>query len=205
MASTLRKVAVAALHAFLKHCNDTDATIRPGMISQLIPLLHSNLEDYESTTRELSCACLSMVLEHISVETFCAIWQTNYRVIDTICPQLLELLDDSHDPVRIAACMALEKYLALAHGASISSSSSFDLDLSSVENVTTSLLIQLDDPDKEVQDSVFQVLSELLQLHSNEEYVDIKVVDMMKKYIKVSLASHRDASYCQILLAKIEQ
>ena len=206
MASTLRKVAVAALHAFLKHCNDTDATIRPGMISQLIPLLHSNLEDYESTTRELSCACLSMVLEHISVETFCAIWQTNYRVIDTICPQLLELLDDSHDPVRIAACMALEKYLALAHGASISSSSSFDLDLSSVENVTTSLLIQLDDPDKEVQDSVFQVLSELLQLHSNEEYViDIKVVDMMKKHIKVSLASHRDASYSQILLAKIEQ
>ena len=206
MASTLRKVAVAALHAFLKHCNDTDATIRPEMISQLIPLLHSNLEDYESTTRELSCACLSMVLQHISIETFCAIWQTNYRVIDTICPQLLELLDDSHDPVRIAACVALEKYLALAHVASVSSSSSFDLDLSSVENIITSLLIQLDDPDKEVQDSVFQVLSELLQLHSNEEYViDIKVVDMMKKHIKVSLASHRDASYCQMLLAKIEQ
>eukprot|EP00578_Thalassiosira_sp_NH16_P018954 CAMPEP_0181092050 /NCGR_PEP_ID=MMETSP1071-20121207/8720_1 /TAXON_ID=35127 /ORGANISM="Thalassiosira sp., Strain NH16" /LENGTH=323 /DNA_ID=CAMNT_0023174221 /DNA_START=165 /DNA_END=1134 /DNA_ORIENTATION=+ len=109
-----------------------------------------NLEDTESTTRELTCVCLSLVLEEqVSTETFSKIWETNARVIDTLYPRLLELLDDCHNPVRMAACIALEKFLALAHAAA--AKSSFDLGLSSLENITSSLLIQLDDPDQEIQ------------------------------------------------------
>ena len=115
------------------HSQTCKGKLHPEMISHLLPVLHSNLEDSESTIRELSCVCLSMVLEQVSVDTFSKIWETNEQVIDTLCPRLLQLLDDSHDPVQVSACSALEKYLTLAHNATASSESSFELGLSSMK------------------------------------------------------------------------
>ncbi|KAL7549988.1 hypothetical protein ACHAWF_013244 [Thalassiosira exigua] len=218
LASALRKLSAATLFSLLSHqsnhreqrhqgCNEaTSGFLHPEAVSNLIPLLHSNLDDTESTTRELSCACLSLVLEHVSVETFCSIWEANTRVIDTLYPRLLELLDDSHDPVRIAACNALEGFLYLE--CSVASNSSFRLGLSSLENITSSLLIQLDDPDVEIQERVFRVLSSLLELqYQKNKCTHLErgkgVVEMMKRLFEESLSSHRDGSYCHSLLEKI--
>mmetsp|Transcript_27324 Transcript_27324/g.65668 ORF Transcript_27324/g.65668 Transcript_27324/m.65668 type:complete len:607 (+) Transcript_27324:502-2322(+) len=217
MASALRKLAAATLYCLLSHCQKKEHTqhqqngapLHPETIAHLVPVLHSNLEDTESTTRELTCVCLSLVLEEqVSTETFSKIWETNARVIDTLYPRLLELLDDCHDPVRMAACIALEKFLALAHAAA--AKSSFDLGLSSLENTTASLLIQLDDPDQEIQACVFQLLSALIELQSQEFTRECRaknkdVVEMIDRQIRMSLNSHQDGSYCRLLLQKVEE
>lgn len=202
MASALRKLAAATLFSLLGHYRDEkgDALLRPETLVHLIPILHSNLEDTESTTRELCCVCLSMVLEQISTETFATIWETDTRVIDTLYPRLLELLDDSHDPVRIAACGALEVFLALAHATG--SVSSYDLGLSSLENITSSLLIQLDDPDREIQEHAFQVLLVLGGIYARDK--NPRVVDMLVRKIRKSLKLHRDGSFCRLLLDKVQ-
>jgi len=202
MASVLRKIAVATLYSLLRHhCNQDGCTgmLRPEMISHLIPVLSSNVEDSESTTRELSCVCLSMVLGQVSDEIFSQICKTNKRVFDTICPRLLESLDDSHDPVRVAACSALEAFIKLASN----SQSSFDLELATIENILSSLLIQLDDPDKGIQESVFNTLSVLVELYGGANG-NKEVVEMMTRLISASLQSHRDKTYCSKLLEKVE-
>ena len=215
MASSLRKIAVATLFSLLSHYhNDVNqegqsqtckGKLHPEMISHLLPVLHSNLEDSESTIRELSCVCLSMVLEQVSVNTFSTIWETNERVIDTLCPRLLQLLDDSSDPVRVSACSALEKYLTLAHNATASSESSFELGLSSIKNITTSLLIQLDDPDRDIRDCVGNVLALLLQLQCRDNTNKDDAVKLMGKLINASSKLHRHGSYCHKLLSQIEE
>jgi len=215
MASALRKLAAAALFSLLSHYHSKNQAeeeeeegartlLDPERISHLIPILHSNLEDTESTTRELSCVCLSMVLEQCSNDTFDGIWESNTRVLDTLYPRLLDLLDDSHNPVRMAACQVLEAFLFLDH----SSSSSFKLGMSSLENVTSSLLVQLDDPDREIQESVFRVLLVLLELQYKcitvkDEEKNRGVVKMMERQINASLKSHRDGSRCGLLLDKV--
>jgi len=219
MASALRKLAAATLFSLLSHCHNEgqaqhqqnekrSALLHPETTARLIPILHSNLEDIESTTRELSCVCLSLVLEQVSSETFSAIWKQNTQAIDSLYPRLLELLDDSHDPVRMAACSTLEQFLQLAHSAA--SKSSFNLEFSSLENITSSLLIQLDDPNHEIQDHVFQVLSSLLELQYQEYTTKCRdknkrVVEMIERQINTSTKSHRDDFYCRLLLEKIDE
>ena len=204
MASALRKLAAATLFSLLSHyhChhqkqqerNETSVELLPPeMIAHLIPLLHSNLEDTESTTRELCCVCLSLVLEQVSAETF----------HDTLCPRLLELLDDSHDPVRMAACKTLGEFFTLAN-ATASTSSFNHLGHSSVENITSSLFIQLDDPKKEIRDQVFQVLLVLLDTKCREEDNN-EVVAMIERHTRMALKSHRDGSYCRLLLEKVQE
>jgi len=205
MASVLRKIAVATLYSLLRHhCNTNQdgctGMLRPEMISHLIPVLSSNVEDSESTTRELSCVCLSMVLNQVSDEIFSQICKTNKRVFDTLCPRLLESLDDSHNPARIAACSALEAFIKLASN----SQSSLDLELSTIENILSSLLIQLDDPDKGIQESVFNTLSVFVEMYSGGADGNKEVVIMMKRLISTSLQSHRDKSYCSKFLEKVK-
>lgn len=204
MASVLRKIAVATLYSLLRHhCNRDGCTgmLRPEMISHLIPVLSSNVEDSESTTRELSCVCLSMVLGQVSDEIFSQICKTNKRVFNSLCPRLLEALDDSHNPVRVAACSALEAFIKLASN----SQSSFDLELATLENILSSLLIQLDDPDKDIQESVFNTLSVLVELHTCDANANKEVVLMMTRLVSTALQSHRDKSYCSKLLDKVEE
>jgi len=215
MALALRKLAAATLFSLLSHYHNNKQVqqqekgttlLHPETITHLIPILHSNLEDTESTTRELSCICLSMVLEQVSSETFTTIWETNTRVIDTLYPRLLELLDDSHNPVRMAACKALGEFLTLAHVTA--STSSFNLGLASMENIASSLLIQLDDPEHEIKEHAFQVLLVLLELQyqdSNGKFHENNkgVVEMMERQIIDSLKSHRDGSFCRLLLEKV--
>ena len=212
MASALRKLAAATLFSLLTSMTAQDgnnsAQLHPDMISHLVPVLHSNLEDTESTTRELSCVCLSLVFEQMSAGTFNAMWETNTRAIDTLYPRLLELFDDSHDPVRMSACNTLTEFIRLAHDAALEVTSPSSLGLSSLENITSSLLIQLDDPDKEMQDSVYQVIFSLIELQYKA--IDQKgreksqeVVSMIKRQINIAMKSHRNVSYCQELLDKI--
>ena len=201
MASALRKLAVATLFSLL---SGKSALVHPEAVAYLIPIIHSNLDDAESTIRELSCVCLSLVLQQVSTDTSSTIGESNTKTIETICPRLLDLLDDCHGPVRLAACRALKDYTILTH----KSASNSSLNLGALEKITSSLLIQLDDPEKEINDHVFQVLAVLIDLQSQDSNTrgwseKREIVEMMEGQIKASLISHQDGSYCRALLEKV--
>ncbi|KAL7437450.1 hypothetical protein ACHAXH_007666 [Discostella pseudostelligera] len=191
MASALRKLSLATLFSLLI---GRTALIHPDILSCLIPTLHSSFDDADSSVRELSCVCLSLTIQQVSNEMFSITWENNPQAIDTILPRLLELLDDSHGPVRIAVCNCLRDLFPLVQS---------NISLSSHETITASLLIQLDDPDEDFQSQVFQALSKLVELQS--QYKDSGVVEMMARQINSSMKSHRDTSLCRELLGKLEQ
>jgi hypothetical protein len=201
MASALRKLAVATLFSLL---SGKSVLVHPETVAHLIPILHSNLEDTESTTRELSCVCLSLVLQQVSTDISFTIGESNTNIIDSTCPRLLELLDDCHGPVRLAACRALKDYIILIHKSA--SNSSFNL--GALEKITWSLLIQLDDPEKETKDHAFQVLAVLIELQCQDCVMrgwseKREIVEMMERQLNASLISHQHKSNSRILLEKV--
>lgn len=207
MASALRKLAVATLFSLL---SGKAALIHQEIVSYLIPLLLSNLEDTESTTRELSCVCLSLVLQQVSPDISSAIGGANTQNfdIDSIYPRLLELLDDCHCPVRLAACRTLKDCIILTHASA--SNTSFKLGAISLTKITSSLLIHLDDPEQEIKDHVFQVLAVLIELQCQDDATRSRsekreVVEMIERQITASVRSHQDGSNCRALLEKIKK
>ena len=189
MASALRKLALATLFSLLIA---GPAFIHSDTLACLIPTLHSSFDDSESSVRELSCVCLSLTLQHIPIETFSATQATNPQAIDTIIPRLLELLDDNHGPVRIAACNCLRSLYPLVQS---------NIPQSSHETINASLLIHLDDPDANFQAKVFQTLMELVDYQRNGSEVD----KLLERQIIASMKSHRDEARCQELLAKLAE
>ena len=190
MASALRKIAVATLFSLL---SGTANLFYPDIIARLIPVLLTNLDDSESTTRELSCVCLSMVLQNSSNEISSIVDKSKNRVIDAMYPQFLGLLDDFHHPVRLAACRALKEYIVQTHALAPKSAKS-------IETITVDLLVHLDDPNQEIKDRIFQVLVVLIKLHCQDDPITL---EMLKGQINLSLRSHEDGSYCSLLLEEL--
>lgn len=188
MASALRKIAVATLFSLL---SGTTNLFYPDMITHLIPVLLTNLDDSESTTRELSCVCLSLILQNASSEILSIVDKSKNRVIDAMYPQFLGLLDDCHHPVRLAACRALKEYIAQTH-AIVSKSAKC------METITADLLLHLDDPDQDIKNGIFQVLVVLIDCQDDPIFLE-----MMKGQINVSLRTNNDGSYCSLLLEEL--
>ncbi|KAL7504374.1 hypothetical protein ACHAXN_002732 [Cyclotella atomus] len=197
LAAALRKLSMAALFTLLSHKSNRLGTIEHETYSYLIPILHSNLEDTESTTRELSCMCLSLTLSQMSQETFQQLWSNDSRVIDTLHPRLLALMDDSHHPVRLAALTTIEKFLAIASASNGSSDSNY-LDFSALESITECLVLTLDDTESDIQKRSFQVLSFLVGLVSKKH--NDNVIDMIERHATNGQKDHRDVAYCTLLL-----
>jgi hypothetical protein len=81
--------------------------------------------------------------------------------------------------------------------------------MSSLNDITSTLMVQLDDPDAEIQHCVFQVLMVLLNLqytNANDclRQNGTEIVEMMKRHATMALNSHRDGHYCHLLLEKIQ-
>ena len=210
LASALRKLSVATVFSLLYHMKgdtvfsllyhmkgvEEGSALHSDILAQLIPVLHSCLEDTESSTRELACVCLSLALEKSSSETIRKIWENDARILDTLQPSLLNLLDDNHNPTRLAACRALKSILTLRVPS---------------EKVIASLIVHLDDDNQEVKEKVHEVLYgllELLRLSSSkgEKSRDCgaSVLATANWYLKDALHTHRDGSYCTSLLGLIE-
>lgn len=158
LAAALRRLSVATVFSLLRCSKDSEASAAldtPEMLTQLIPILQSCLDETEDSSRELACLCLSMILEQTHPETFKTIWETHEPVIDTLQSRLLGLLDDNHNPVRLAACKALECLL-------IKTSSTRER--KQMEDVVSILTVHLADDEKEVQKQVGGVLAVICEL-----------------------------------------
>ena len=156
LAAALRKLSVATVFSLLRHLLHSSTEISE-MLTQFIPILHSCLDDTENSSRELACLCLSMVMEKTPPEIFQSVWKADARVIDTLQPRLLSLLDDNHNPVRLAACKALKSFLTLTNSIE-KTSSPCDRKLPSWENIVSIMTAHLDDDEKDVQEEVLDIL-----------------------------------------------
>ncbi|KAJ1450972.1 armadillo-type protein [Pelagophyceae sp. CCMP2097] len=184
--ATLRKAALAVLHALLGGSNDEAAAARHGAawvatFSNLVPVLRTNLDDYDTSARELSIACLSSLLAALPSQQA----RLDDAVVTALYPALLKRLDDSADHVRLQACRAFVRFVrACAPGA---------LQGTALEFSTEQFLVHLDDALPDVQDAVFEVLKELLKLDDDAK-------SKVKRKITEVRASHRSPAYCDRLL-----
>lgn len=199
LAAALRKLSAATLFVLLSNGGNHSGGLELETYSYLLPVLHSNLDDTESTTRELSCACLSLIFGQLSPETFQDLWKNDARVIDTLQHRLMALLDDSHNPVRLAACVLIEKFLTIALTSQHESGNSCILGHSALEHIIERLVLALDDPEPEIQNPVFQALSVFLDLVGHK-YHDKKIVAVVERHAMNGQKSHRVGQYCNLLL-----
>jgi hypothetical protein len=115
-------------------------------------VLRSNLEDDDSVTRELVCHCLSFLFQ--------AMPNTLDEVAtDELYPLFLKLFDDNSDNVRLAACHTLGNFMSASKPSAIKGPIT--------QYIIESLLIHLDDTDKDFQHRVSCLLHEIAKVDND--------------------------------------
>lgn len=202
-AAALRKMSAAALFSLLHCCSNCIGGMEYETVKLLLPILQSNLDDSESSTREMSCLSLQLVLKNMSPTTFRELsdqLSNDTRVIDKIHTHLLTLLDDSHDPVRLAAIMTIETLLTIAVTSQNDSGDSCYLCHSALESITESLVLAMDDSQSDIQYHAFIVLSSFVKLVRQHDEIR-----MIQRHVTNGQNTHRDREYCKSLLILCEK
>ena len=102
----------------------------------------------------------------------------------------------------MSACQALGEFPTLAHVTA--STSSFSPGLSSLKDITSSLFIQLDDSEHEIQERAFQVLLVLLELQYQDNNGKFHEKNKgVERQIIVSLKSHQDGCLVPFAVVKV--
>ena len=175
LASSLRKVAVAVLFSLVCGGGLSDVALFK-CAPVLLPTLKSTTSDDDSSTRELATATLAKVLEKIP-------GVLGEEAVHQIYPDLIKLLDDSNERVRLASCDALKHFLSSAPPKNFQGTA--------IEYMVENLFLHLDDPSPFFREKVYNVLC----------YAAL-VVDpnTVANNAKNSLSSHRDKELCLKLL-----
>ncbi|EJK65954.1 hypothetical protein THAOC_13148 [Thalassiosira oceanica] len=184
MSAALRKLSIATLFSLLSRYgkvhrqNEGDcASLKLETVAHLIPILHSNLDDGDATTRELTCVCLAFTLVQTTPAMMVTISEDNSKVLGNLQSRLTDMLDDSSNPVRIAACGALDELLELAH--STSKLSTYGLGAGALRDTCKTLLVHESDSDHpDVQSKVAVTLAKLLSRY--QDNVDVRCNDIQK-------------------------
>ena len=142
VAATIRKVASSCLYRML--CERLPA---PGWLllrfDELAPSVLTALDDGDAATRRLAAGILSELFGLLP-------GKLGDEAVRTMYPDLLKRLDDSNDAVRVAACAALEAFLAAAPASAYAGTP--------IDYMCDTFLVHLDDADATVQGAVFRVL-----------------------------------------------
>lgn len=174
LASSLRKVAVAVLFSLVRGGGLSDVALFK-CAPVLLPTLKSTTSDDDSSTRELATATLAKVLEKIP-------GVLGVEAVQHIYPDLMKLLDDSNERVRLASCDALKHFLSSAPPKNFQGAA--------IEYMVENLFLHLDDPSPLFREKVYNVLCYALVVDPNT----------VASNAKNSLSSHRDKELCLKLL-----
>jgi len=182
-AATTRKTALAVLHALLRACE----LAPPGRLgacfeqstSKLFPALKTSIEDYDTSSREISLSCLTTLFNILPAACL------QHAEVGELYPALVKRLDDSIDSIRLEACATFIAFIRVAVPESLKGTA--------LEYCAEHLLIHLDDPCSEIQNAVFNVLSALAHLDA----------DAVIKKTSAICASHRDPALCDQLIKKV--
>ena len=140
--ATVRKVALAATYGILK-AGAVTPDVMTRTASELVPLLVSNLDDSDVSTRQISCLCIGILFERLR-------GAFGEDSISNMYPVLLKRLDDSNDHVRINVCNALEHFCQCAPRTAYTSTC--------IDYTLDQLFIHLDDVNPAIQDAVYKVI-----------------------------------------------
>eukprot|EP00903_Cladosiphon_okamuranus_P019980 g18356.t1 len=174
VAATVRKVAIAVLYTALRGSKIGLEAVYASA-EQLLPVIKTNLEDHEATTRQMSCLSLEMMFRMMPG----ALGEEPVRLI---YPELLKRLDDSNDTVRMAVCGTIAAFFKATAPQNVRGSV---LTYSSEQ-----LLVHLDDQDERMQRAVFAVLEVAASIDPAS----------VSKLAAEARSSHRSPEYCDRLL-----
>lgn len=178
--SVVRKVSLASLYSLLKAGSVKFETLFHIAV-EIVPILITNLDDNENTLRLLSILNLTVLFERLK-GIFSA--QSIYEMY----PKIISRLDDSHDEVRIASCVMLNKFLLCGVNQNCYQGTIIDY-------ILDQLFIHLDDTNVEVQEAV---LSSILTAATiNKKLVITKC--------ELNRLSHRTTVYCDRILQKLQE
>ncbi|CAN0336226.1 unnamed protein product [Ectocarpus fasciculatus] len=175
VAATVRKVAIAVLYTALRG-NKIGVEAVYTSAEQVLPVLKTNLEDHEATTRQMTCLSLEMMFRMIPG----ALGDEPVRLI---YPELLKRLDDSNDTVRMAVCGTIAAFFRATPPQHVRGTV--------LQYMSEQLLVHLDDQDEAMQRAVFAVMEVAAA-------IDPKAVE---KLASEARSSHRTPSYCDRLVA----
>ncbi|GMH85888.1 hypothetical protein TrVE_jg3977 [Triparma verrucosa] len=174
VASTIRKVSIACLFTILKsETVDTQTLFQAA--PKLLPVLKTNLGDYDASSRQLCCLSLGIIFASLP-------GALGMEPVHQLYPDLLKCLDDSSDDVRFAACGTLKVFLKSAPAEHFKGTL--------MDYLCDQLLIHMDDPDPVIQQSVFDILLVAIEVDK----------DVVKKKATATRNSHRDVRLCDLLL-----
>ena len=142
VASTVRKVSIACFYALL-HQGYADRPVLFQTAPSLLPILKTDLDDYDASTRELVCLCLGRIFRALP-------GALSAQPVSELYPALLKRLDDSSDHVRFACLDAFEAFWRAAPLACFMGTT--------LEYSLDQLLVHLDDANPTVQARVMDVL-----------------------------------------------
>eukprot|EP01083_Nonionella_stella_P263941 895965_1 len=141
----LRIETLGCIAAVLKN-GMASTTHLTAALPELIPVLKSNLEGYVSDVRENSCEIIRVLLEQMKdSHTF------DDDELFSLQREVVQRLDDSHDPIRILACGTLTALVGCL-GSGPTAENTF-------REIVENALIHLDDPKEEIQESVREMLA----------------------------------------------
>jgi len=142
VASTVRKVAIACLYELLRH-GYADPPCLFATAPPLLPILKTDLDDYDASTRELVCLCLERLF-------ICLPKAFGEQPILELYPALLKRLDDSSDQVRLAVCSTMVPFFSAATPKAYQGTC--------IDYTLDQLFVHLDDNDLRVQQAVLAVI-----------------------------------------------
>lgn len=140
--STVRKVALVALHSLLR-AGSVSREVLFTVAGELVPAVVSNMDDSEAVPRQLCCFCLEILFTRLK-------GAFGDDSIHQIYPKLLKRLDDSDDSIRKAVCKTFCSFLWCSDVKNYSSTT--------LEYSLDQLFLHLDDPDESIQEVVLQVI-----------------------------------------------
>nr|XP_056722598.1 dynein axonemal assembly factor 5 [Euleptes europaea] len=179
-AAAIRTTAVSCLWALIySELLSPEETLNVEHL--LLPEILTTLDEDSKMTRSLSCQIISVFLV-VNGKQF----QPDKLV--TIYPELLKRLDDASHDVRLEAAKALVNWFRCVDDEKKA------LLKTNIEFLYQELLVELDDPNQNIQSAVLDILKE----------GGILYPDILVEQIKTVLHKHRSPAYLNQLLLHIE-
>jgi hypothetical protein len=176
--ATIRKVALALCYGILKAGSVPSESLFK-MAAELVPMIISNLDDFDVSPRQMTCLCLTVIFERLR-------GAFGDQAVHEIYPKLLKRLDDSNDGIRISICHTLNMFFQAAPKSSYSSTT--------IEYTLDQLFIHLDDPDPTIQQAVYEVIIRLSTLSKN----------IVLKKTEKNRISHRSPALCDRIQTEVQ-
>ena len=177
--ATIRKVALAACYGMLK-AGSVKHEVLYKVAATLVPRICSNLDDQESTPRQISCLCLTVLFDRLK-------GAFGDQALREIYPKLIARLDDSSDAVRLSICSTLNQFLQCSPIKEHYRGTMIDY-------ILDQLFIHLDDPDLNIQNAVLSVIVTAGDIDK----------DRVLKKAESNRLSHRSPVMCERVQAEVQ-